>query len=155
MALIICPECGQQISNQSIQCIHCGYPINKQEKNEDGMCFILNKSYNLSFLIDKLNDCKQEGVASGTTKAVLFTLLSDKINDKGNDYWDLAVAIFETGKIPPTFTPKPKEEPKITCPRCGSTQITTGPRGVSGFWGFIGASKTVNRCASCGKTWEP
>lgn len=43
----------------------------------------------------------------------------------------------------------------IKCPKCGSTAITTGPRGVNGFWGFIGASKTVNRCGSCGKTWEP
>lgn len=41
------------------------------------------------------------------------------------------------------------------CPKCGSTQITTGARGVNHFWGFIGASKTVNRCGSCGHTWTP
>lgn len=41
------------------------------------------------------------------------------------------------------------------CPKCGSIHITTGSRGVSGFWGFIGASKTVNRCSSCGHTWKP
>lgn len=44
---------------------------------------------------------------------------------------------------------------KVRCPKCGSTQITTGARGVSHFWGFIGASKTVNRCAKCGHTWKP
>lgn len=41
------------------------------------------------------------------------------------------------------------------CPKCGSTSISTGARGVNYFWGFIGASKTVNRCANCGHTWKP
>lgn len=27
--LIICPECGKEISSKSKQCIHCGYPIKK------------------------------------------------------------------------------------------------------------------------------
>ena len=43
----------------------------------------------------------------------------------------------------------------LKCPRCGSTAITTGARGANHFWGLIGASKTVNRCGSCGYTWEP
>ena len=43
----------------------------------------------------------------------------------------------------------------VKCPHCGSSSITTGARGVNGFWGFIGASKTVNRCAKCGYTWKP
>ena len=28
MALIKCPECGKEISNQSDKCINCGYPLN-------------------------------------------------------------------------------------------------------------------------------
>ena len=32
MALIICPECGQEISDKSAHCIYCGYPLN--EKND-------------------------------------------------------------------------------------------------------------------------
>ena len=48
---------------------------------------------------------------------------------------------------------KQKNVPK--CPKCGSTSITTGARGVNAFWGFVGASKTVNRCGSCGHTWKP
>lgn len=52
-------------------------------------------------------------------------------------------------------TPQPHIEPSIVCPRCGSSSITTGARGANGFWGFIGASKTVNRCAKCGHTWTP
>lgn len=41
------------------------------------------------------------------------------------------------------------------CPKCGSTSITAGARGVNFTWGLIGASKTVNRCANCGHTWKP
>ena len=33
MALIKCPECGREITDQSKQCIHCGYDI-KQSKNK-------------------------------------------------------------------------------------------------------------------------
>ena len=45
------------------------------------------------------------------------------------------------------------EQPR--CPKCGSTSITTGARGVNWKLGLIGASKTVNRCGNCGHTWTP
>lgn len=53
------------------------------------------------------------------------------------------------------INPKYKFNSILRCPKCGSTAVTTGARGVSGFWGFIGASKTVNRCGNCGYTWKP
>ena len=31
MALIKCPECGKEISDQAPACIHCGFPLNKME----------------------------------------------------------------------------------------------------------------------------
>ena len=27
MALISCPECGKEVSDQALACIHCGYPL--------------------------------------------------------------------------------------------------------------------------------
>lgn len=48
-----------------------------------------------------------------------------------------------------------EEQSKPKCPICGSTSITTGARGVNNFWGFLGASRTVNRCGNCGHTWTP
>lgn len=50
---------------------------------------------------------------------------------------------------------KKEEENTIHCPKCNSTAITTGARGVNNFWGLLGASKTVNRCGNCGYTWKP
>ena len=32
MALIKCPECRKEISDQANECVHCGYPISKQPK---------------------------------------------------------------------------------------------------------------------------
>lgn len=44
---------------------------------------------------------------------------------------------------------------KIHCPKCNSTNVTTGQRGYSFWTGFLGSSKTVNRCGNCGYKWEP
>ena len=38
MALIICPECGKEISDKAECCIHCGYPLgemNEEPEKED------------------------------------------------------------------------------------------------------------------------
>lgn len=48
-----------------------------------------------------------------------------------------------------------QEDNKPKCPKCNSTSITTGARGVNFTFGLLGASKTVNRCANCGHTWKP
>jgi len=47
------------------------------------------------------------------------------------------------------------EEPKIKCPKCGSTNIATGQRGYSLLTGFLGSGKTMNRCGNCGYKWTP
>lgn len=43
----------------------------------------------------------------------------------------------------------------LHCPRCGSTMVAIGQKGFSLFSGFWGSNKTVNRCGSCGYSWEP
>lgn len=53
-------------------------------------------------------------------------------------------------------SPKPTVNANVPkCPNCGSTAITAGQRGYSFLTGFIGSSKTVNRCANCGYKWKP
>lgn len=34
MALIKCPECGKEISDETTKCIHCGYTLKKTNANE-------------------------------------------------------------------------------------------------------------------------
>lgn len=59
--------------------------------------------------------------------------------------------------IEPFSKPQNQQETdtRPKCPKCGSTAITTGSRGVNFTFGLIGASKTVNRCSNCGHTWKP
>ena len=35
MALIKCPECGKEISDKAMQCIHCGYPLSQLLSNSN------------------------------------------------------------------------------------------------------------------------
>lgn len=35
MSMIICDECGQQISDKAAICINCGYPINNENQHND------------------------------------------------------------------------------------------------------------------------
>ncbi len=32
MALIKCPECGKEVSDQAPACIYCGYPLNTEQQ---------------------------------------------------------------------------------------------------------------------------
>ena len=48
-----------------------------------------------------------------------------------------------------------KSDNSVKCPKCGSTSIATGARGVNFYFGVWGASKKVNRCANCGHIWKP
>lgn len=36
MALIRCPECGKEISDQAEYCIHCGYPLHSMKRENRG-----------------------------------------------------------------------------------------------------------------------
>lgn len=70
-----------------------------------------------------------------------LTIVLEKHDDDLKNYKD-PIAIANSKGLP-------------VCPKCGSTAITTGARGVNWKLGLIGASKTVNRCANCGHTWKP
>lgn len=47
------------------------------------------------------------------------------------------------------------EEPKIRCPKCGSTSIGTTTRGYSLLTGFLGSGTPMNVCQRCGHKWKP
>lgn len=158
MALIRCPECGKEVSDKALTCIHCGCPLVK--KNH---CIINGVDVDCSFLFD-------ENIKNDVEMKELIML------EKTNLDYAIVCRIVEewskNGEMPPvfngeTFTPEEnlrrsiqssstvQNTSQLHCPKCGSTSITTGARGVNWFWGFIGANKTVNRCGKCGYTWKP
>lgn len=91
--------------------------------------------------------CKKCG-----TKETVFTR-----NPETGIIDNLSLPQRESKPAPPKSVSNPERSsaPLVRCPKCGSTQITTGNRGYSMVWGFVGSGKTVNRCAKCGHKWEP
>ncbi len=136
MALIKCPECKREISDKAQTCIHCGYPLKGIPTSSNQLKKVVLYS-RVGYVVIKDNLSLDEATALKNKYEQIgekpIILDADTDTKKSFDDW--------------------KSTP--TCPRCGSTSITTGARGVNHFWGFIGASKTVNRCAKCGHMWEP
>lgn len=153
MALIKCPECKKEISNKSKVCIHCGYPLENEHRiicrisgipvdftqiqnildngkyNHDSIYIAVNKILNESF----------PTLTKTTCRLITNEIVAMKsIPGTWNAEFDFML-----------------DRSTLKCPRCGSTSITTGARGVNWKLGLIGASKTVNRCANCGHMWEP
>lgn len=73
-----------------------------------------------------------------------MNIVKEKMNEKRQEWANKQLGID-----------KQQESNQVRCPKCGSTQITTGQRGYSLFSGFLGSNKTVNRCAACGYSWRP
>ena len=172
MALMVCPECGERISDKCKQCIHCGYPLNSDCLGETSHdiklydkpnCFlaktILEKNYDVRkgdgyTLLDKPGTVILHGIEESN-----IAYLKDQFLFCGYEM-NFVEANSENknpinSKLNEFRIEKMKELEPLKCPRCGSTAITTGQRGFSLFTGFIGSNKTVNRCGKCGYSWQP
>lgn len=181
--LIKCPECGQEISDKSPHCIHCGFPLqNEITPNEiisdKIICNIFGVDYDITFLNDLLKQGKyyqlfldSSKIADGYFKRnnQLFLYLWYYIDE----YDEMPVKITQSmlDAMPPKSvfplmrrwkeweaSPASRTAYKsgqVTCPRCGSISVTTGQRGFSIISGLVGSSQTMNRCAKCGHKWMP
>lgn len=149
MALIKCPECGKDISDMAGTCPNCGYPVKTHSSSMS-----TRKKY--------IYDCNECYAPTGFDSFVGTTC---KCSDCGGiaEYVETEVISNETGKVIDRYRENGFERPVQQqsqktiphCPKCGSTSITAGARGINWFWGTIGSGKTVNRCANCGYTWKP
>lgn len=84
MALINCPECGKEISDKSMACIQCGFPL---QKTRNTLCLIEDKIHDLSSIIDELDNI------DASDKKLL-----DKLEDKL--YYQIgSVSIYGARKI--------------------------------------------------------
>lgn len=168
MALIKCPECQKEISDKSSTCIHCGFPLKSQPATNslENICLINGTPFDFTEIIADVNTFYENlPNPSIIEKSNLGLTLNRKIRQLTgiNDVAGatLASKIISLKSIPKTFNSNEFPDPisfdktKVCCPHCGSTSITTGARGINWTLGLIGASKTVNRCAKCGYTWQP
>lgn len=176
MALIKCPECDGSISNTSNVCIHCGFPIGEfllNQTNDNTVCKIDGVSLDLvefkDYVVEKYNS--NEVITYEEEQELIDTLHRSCSHVTKETIKKLIAKIIETRSIPPVFETyhfrsssdyennrlqkRNNDTNQIRCPKCGSTSITTGARGFSIVTVFIGANKTVNRCAKCGHKWTP
>ena len=174
MALITCPECGKEISDKAPACIHCGYPI-KKENHYQGIEHLIykpNKYYGVK-LFNQLymsSNAKQiissiqvlsgyhtgEILADGLSKERAEILL-EYINGSGGQGAIFAddYSTSENIKLSRFIDSRLDSNAPLSCPKCGSTSVSVGQRGYSTFWGFWGSNNTMNRCAKCGFKWQP
>lgn len=136
MALIVCPECGKEVSDKSQTCIHCGYPLIN----------MINTKCNINGII---YDFKEELSVALLEKREDYISAIGKIRKKTSlnlvDGSDLVDIIREIKAIPETFTPKypledreklygNSEEKSVECPDCHSKdtkKITTTSKVVN------------------------
>ena len=177
MSLIECPECGRKVSSFASCCPECGFPISKEQNKENVRYNLVMTSdipveskMKLSFYItNKLYPNRIEEISkrSMTIPFVIAENLTLKnaemLKERCKKFcdsveitpYDSATAIYgidinQKAEYILGLTERP-----LTCPRCGSTAVTTGSRGYSIVWGFAGSGKTVNRCGKCGYSWKP
>ena len=140
MALIKCPECGKDVSDQSDKCIHCGYPIKIKT-------IINNQEYDLSYELKLVLSGKNiEAIKSVREKVGLGLADGKSIIDYMSQHHKCPIAMNFNQQREFNF-------PK--CPKCGSTDIGVTNRGYSLMWGFIGSGKPMNVCKKCGYKWKP
>lgn len=140
-----CDICGAKLENGETlsECPECLCPFENVDKNSPRKEF---KSP-----IPDGNLVKAVSTDENFMKAMTELYENDPIE------YQLKMSQFKANLKQQESNKKVEESTKgvIHCPKCNSTAITTGARGVSWFWGTIGSSKTVNRCANCGYTWKP
>lgn len=73
------------------------------------------------------------------------------LKEKDPIEFQLKLAQFKSTQPAPT----PSVQNKVTCPKCGSTDISSGTRGFSMFTGFVGSGSPRNVCLKCGYKWKP
>lgn len=179
MALIICPECGNKVSSEAEACIHCGYPMKKE--NFTGLYKIMLKDcshnqidciklmlrltgHNLREsrnITDNLHEPKEimEALSKSDASYVaeqfsrigcIVEIEKDFNNIVPKCIEHVEYQISKNGQTPENNTPK--------CPTCGSTNIkkisSTAKVTNTVLFGIFGNKrKKQYHCESCGYEW--
>lgn len=158
MGLFNCPECGGKVSTLAKTCIHCGFPLLEYNQSETKYAIILESvpstnSYIISHIayicpgceikrkINNLPCVLTKGLSLQKAKAIQSELNELRIKTVVSEYEEKTSIKLNNDTL--------------QCPRCKSTNIATGTKGYGLIRGFLGSNKTVNRCGSCGYSWEP
>ena len=164
MALIICSECGHKVSDKATACPECGCPVSEMIHTKQNLYDVVvselttDKKTNSQILHIVLDICESDR-SKVMTALRTQSAIKSKISMAEAEYIKHEIESVggkvEIRPVKDDTLEKQYKSNNPTCPKCGSISITTSARGVDGFWGFLGASSTVNRCANCGHAWYP
>lgn len=154
----ICNKCGSKgLSREGIIKCFCGGDRIPFNVTEDEYCKM--SDYEINQMIEQMgikplistDDAYDIYRATNSTEIIDAMI---ELKQKDIIEYGLKLSQFRT-QLSQQQSSRVVEENKVRCPKCKSTSITTGARGVNFTFGLLGASKTVNRCANCGHTWKP
>lgn len=175
MALIFCPECKKEISGFASSCPNCGFPIQNKQQETTYSVILLTTSYisnghikTARFLADTNCFSLSEGINITKNKPYTIATGLTKENSKYiksllENYGGSVSIVEDDGHKENTISNRNIDEyifsfdrvGVINCPCCNSPMVSTGQRGYSLIFGFLGAGQTVNRCGRCGHKWKP
>lgn len=154
MALINCPECNKEISDQSENCINCGYKLPKQEPKFQGIYCpkCLKVGYKTSIIMCPLCHVEFKDSLYGTHREVYDYTESHPELKQSPEFSE------EAYQRRINYVPYNYSNSSSKCPTCSSTnirKINGVERMVStGFFGL--ASKKIGKsfkCNNCDYTW--
>lgn len=165
-----CPKCGKSLSDVQDRdgryyetCGKCRYQleINKEKERSKFRCEKCGYDFARAIDNDELfalqcYKCKWEKVVVVKKElSAVEKMFRDK-ERKGEPLYtkEQTERLLQPSKVAPVQDTAYEPAP-VRCPKCNSSQITTGQRGYSIVWGFIGSGDTMNRCANCGYKWKP
>lgn len=171
-----CLECGRIYAEsydeyENKTCCHCGFQLIEDNDTTEQQFLQFSESEKNAYELKIYNTCKQSDFFDEYEYNKIredlsdwyFTFRFDKYEEltgkkaftKENELYHNMQSRKRVNEAMAKYAGTTGNSNVPKCPKCGSTSISTGARGVNHFWGFIGASKTVNRCANCGHTWKP
>lgn len=149
--LINCPECGKQISDQAVSCIHCGYQFKNSNQNQN-MYNINGCNYDFTTIITNIH-------SNDKTPASIIRDISDVCNIPIYEAKEIYFKILNQNELSKNIYCEQKQQPNTPkCPTCGSTNIekislTRKAFGGAMFGLFSSDLRNTMHCKNCGYKW--
>ena len=141
----ICRVCGSKSMGNTGSCPVCKVPIGKHCKTIDDESILDKISIDDYFTIADIS------MDTNFLQAMI------QLKEKDIIEYELKMSQFRNqSKQAEQIQSQPKStEKQLTCPQCGSTDITSGTRGFTLTTGFLGSGNHRNVCKKCGFKWKP
>ena len=132
-----------------LYCLKCNKPSVDKDASSDMIC-IHCKSSEDTILLPK--------TMTAMDVSYLYGISRDK------KFWNAMINLYQTDIIEyelkmsqfrQQLRQQKADSNKVSCPKCGCTDIGVANRGFSIVTGFIGSGKSMNVCKKCGHKWKP